>query len=116
MLAGQLNRTIQIQQRSSSTDEFGQPIQAWTTIRTCRASIDIQASALIYETATFVSKATHRITMRWSSCPIIMPDMRIIYSEPSTGIVHTYNIETLLNTKQANVELVALCYELDGAE
>ena len=116
MNAGKLNRRVQIQQQTSTQDDFGQPLTQWTTVYTAWASVDVQNSQLIYSTAEFVSKVTHRITMRWTRSIIIQPNMRIVYTEPATQVMHTYNIEALLNTKQANVELVALCYELDGAE
>ena len=112
MLAGKLNRRIQVQAQTTSQDVFGQEQQVWTTVYTCWAGIDIQNSQLVYSTAEFMSKATVRITLRWTSSVVIEADQRIIYTEPTTGIVHTYNIETPLNTNQGNRELILLCYEL----
>ena len=113
---GKLNRRIQIQVQSSSQAEDGSPTQTWAVIYTCWASIDIQRSQLLYATAEFVSKVVHRITIRWTPSVHVLPNMRIVYTEPVTGIVHVYNIEALLNDNEANVSLVALCYELDGVE
>jgi hypothetical protein len=42
--------------------------------------------------------------------------MRIVFTEPYTGVVHTYNVEGILNLNQGNFWLTFLCYELDGAE
>jgi SPP1 family predicted phage head-tail adaptor len=111
-----LNRRIQIQSQSTTQDSLGQQLQTWTTIYTCWASIDIQQSQLIYATAEFISKVTHRITFRWTSSVVIQPQMRILYTEATTSVTHIYNIEALLNTKQRNRELVAICYELDASE
>lgn len=116
MQAGKLNRRIQIQSQSTTQDGFGQPVQTWTTQYTCWASIDIQASQLIYSTAEFISKVTHRITMRWTSSVVIKPNMRIVYTEPTTGVVHTYEIQALLNDQQRNRQLIAMCYELAAQE
>jgi SPP1 family predicted phage head-tail adaptor len=116
MEAGKLNRRIQIQQQTAAQDSFGQPSSTWNTIYTCWASIDIQGSQLIYATSEFVSKVTHRITFRWTNAVVIQPNMRIVYTEQTTGVVYTYNVEALLNTDQRNRELTALCYELNASE
>jgi len=107
---------IQIQQQATAPDEFGQPQQTWTTVYSCWASIGVQNSQLIYETSTFISKVTHRISFLWTKSVVIKPNMRILYTEPSTQVAHVYNIEALLNTEQRNIELIALCYELNAAE
>ena len=116
MQSGQLNRRIQIQSQSTSQDAYGQPVSTWTTAYTCWASIDVQNSQLVYATAEFIGKITHRISFRWTSSQVFKPNMRIVYTDASTGVVHTYNIEALLNVEQKNVEIIALCYELAGAE
>ncbi len=116
MNAGKLNRRIQIQTQSTERDAAGGPIQSWNTTYSCWASIDIQNSALLYETAEFMTKVTYRITLRWTSSVIISAKQRIVYTEPTTGVVHTYEIIAPLNTKAGNRELVLLCYELEVQE
>lgn len=111
-----LNRRIQIQSPSPTQDSYGQPINSWTPIYRCWAEIDIQGSSLLFEPSRFVEKVLYRITMRWTSSVVIKPNMRIVYTEATTGVVHTYEIEALLNTKTRNRELVVMCYELDGVE
>jgi SPP1 family predicted phage head-tail adaptor len=112
--AGPRNRRISIQSQSTTQDAAGGPLQAWTTAYKCWASIEIQNSQLIYSTAEFMAKAAYRITILWTSSVVITPNMRVVYKEPTTGVVHTYEIESLLNTKQANRELVIMAYELGG--
>lgn len=114
MQAGRLNRRIQIQSQTTTQDEFGQPRQEWSTAYSCWASIDVQASQLLYSTAEFVSKVTHRITCRWTSSVVIAANQRIVYTE--AGVAHTYTIEAVLNDKQANKQIIMLCYELNGQE
>lgn len=116
MEAGKLNRRIQVQTQATTQDKFGQPQQSWTTAYTCWASIDIQASQLIYATAEFVSKVTHRIEARWTSSFVFAPNQRIVYTEATTGVVHTFNIEAVLNDKQGNRKLILMCYELGAQE
>lgn len=114
--AGSLNRRISFLKQTTTQDSFGQQQATWSSVYTCWASIDIQQSQLIYATAEFVSKVTHRITFRWTSSVIFTPDLRIQYTEPTTGILHTYEIEALLNTNEGNRELVALAYEVNSAQ
>jgi SPP1 family predicted phage head-tail adaptor len=114
--AGKLNRRIQIQTQTTTQDGFGQPLEAWATVYTCWASIDVQNSQLLYSTAEFVDKVAHRITCRWTSSVVIAASQRIVYTEASTGVVHTYEIEAVLNDKQANWMLILMCYELEAKE
>lgn len=116
LTAGRLNRRISIQRQTTAQDTDGAPLQTWTEVYACWANIDIQRSQLQYATAEFVSKVTHRITLRWTSSVVLEPQMRIVYTEPTTAVVHTYEIEALTNDTQGNYSLVALCYELNAAE
>jgi SPP1 family predicted phage head-tail adaptor len=113
-----LNRRILIQsQGTSDLDAFQQPLPAaWTTIYKCWASIDIQGSQLVYSTAEFMSKVAHRITIRYTSSVIFSAKQRILYKEPTTGVVHTYEIEAVLNDRQGNQWLILMAYELEAAE
>ena len=107
---------MQVQQQTSTQDTFGQQQQTWATVYTAWASISVQNSQLQYSTAEFVSKVTHRITMRWTSSIVILPNMRIVYTEPTTNVVHTYNVEALMNPDQRNRQMVVLCYEINASE
>lgn len=111
-----LNRRIIVQQQSTAQDGFGQPQQTWNQVYACWAEIDVQGSQLIYATSEFIEKTTHRITIRWTKSIVFQPNMRIVSTEPATGVTHTYNIEGILNPKQANHWLIFLCYEINGAE
>jgi head-tail adaptor len=114
--AGARNRRISIlAQTPGELDLFQQPTAAaWNPVYKCWANIDVQSSALIYSTAEFMSKAVYRITILYTSSIVFSAKQRIVYIEPTTKIKHTYTIESVLNTKQANQELVFLCYELEG--
>jgi len=111
-----LNRRISIQQQTSQADEMGQPLDSWTTVCDCWAAIDIQNSALTYNTAEFVSRVIHRITIRWSRSYTFAPNMRITYVDPATSVTHTFNIEAVLNPLQSNAWITFLCYEINATE
>lgn len=113
MQIGQLNRRVTIQQQSTAQDFMGQELSSWDPVLVTWANIDIQTSQLLYSTAEFVSKTVVRITFRWTSSVVIKPSMRIIYGEAGTGVQHIYEIQTLVNDKQADRFIIALCYELN---
>ena len=119
MQTGKLNRRIQIQAQSATTDldAFQQPTAAsWQTIYNCWASIDVQGSQLLYSTAEFISQTTYRITLRWTSSVIFSAQQRVIYTEPTTGVTHTYEIKAVVNDKAANRQVMLLAYEISGQE
>lgn len=116
MTAGQLNRRIAIQTQSTTQDSLGGLQNVWTTAYTCWANIDVQQSQLIYSTAEFVEKVTHRITIRFTRSQVFQPNMQIVYVDAATGVSHTFNIEAILNPIQGNVWLTFLAYELNASE
>jgi len=113
---GALNRRISILTQSTAQDAAGQPIQTWTTAYSCWANIDILHGQLIYNTGDFVSKATQIITIRFTYSQVFSVGQCITYTEATTGIVHTYEIQSILNPNQANVWLQFLAYEINPAE
>lgn len=113
---GRLSKRIQIQSQSNTQNNFGEPVSTWTAVYYCWADIDIQKSELVYATAEFIAKTTHRISWRFTSSVIFKPNMRIVYTEPATSVVHTYEIQAITNDHQDNILLVALAYELGGNE
>ncbi len=70
----------------------------------------------MYETSEFVSKVTYRITLRWRADIVFDAAKRIRYTEPTSGVTHTYEVEAVLNTLAANRDVVLICYELGGGE
>jgi SPP1 family predicted phage head-tail adaptor len=116
LLSGVFNRRISILAPSTSQDATGQIVQTYTWLYACWASITVQNSQLQYETAEFISKTTHRITIRWTSSIVIEPNMRIVYTEQSTGVIHTYTIQTVINNDQANKTIMILAYEISEGE
>jgi SPP1 family predicted phage head-tail adaptor len=109
-----MNRRIELQCQSASQDDFGQPLTVWTTYLNTWASIDAQNSQLKWATSEFISKATYRICIRWTPNVAISAKHRIIYKDVFGR--HVYEIQSIVNTKAANTELVLLCYELDGEQ
>ncbi len=116
MPTGKLNRRIQVQQQGVNQDSYGQPIQTWYTVYTCWANIDVQRSQLIYSTAEFINKNTVRVWIRYTWSLVFSTGDRLVYTEPTTGVVHTYEIQSVLNPEQSNVWIQFLVYELEPNE
>lgn len=116
MIAGKLNRRITIQTQSSTQDAAGGLVPSWSTIYTCWALIEVQESQRIFSVAEFISQTAHRITIRWTSSVILSANQRVVYTEPTTGVVHTFEIKAITNTNQANREIVIMAYEIRTQE
>lgn len=116
MDVGALNRRIQIQQQSSTRDGFGQPLLTWTTAYTAWASIDVLNAQLLNDTTGFISSATIRIVIRYTNSLVFNVGDQIIYTEATTGVVHTYQVKAVINKEQRNRQIMFLCYELNAQE
>ena len=116
MDVGALNRRIQIQQQSSTRDSFGQPLLTWTTAYTAWASIDVLNAQLLNDTTGFISSATIRIVIRYTNSLVFNVGDQIIYTEATTGVVHTYQVKAVINKEQRNRQIMFLCYELNAQE
>ena len=115
MKTPRLQWPITIQQKSGAQDSFGQPVNTWVTYVSCFAEIDIQNSALIYNTAEFMEKVVYRITIPWTSQFVFTPAMRIRHTDAAAQ-THTYSIESIVNLNSQNRYFMFLCYELNGAQ
>lgn len=116
MEAGKLNRRVQILARTTTRDDAGGQSDTWTAVAERWASIDIQYSALTYETTEFMSKATYRIILRYDKTLALTVANRIQNIDPGTNTTHVYEIESIVNPGQYNEQLMLLCYTLDDNE
>lgn len=116
MEAGKLNRRVQILQRTAARDSAGGQSDVWAPVAERWASIDIQYSALTYETTEFMSKATYRIVLRYDKTLALNIADRIQNIDPGTNTTHVYEIESIVNPGQRNEQLLLLCYTLDDSE
>ena len=115
MNPGQLNREVQIQTQSATRDAAGQPINSWTTVYTCFASIDIQGGALLYEPSEFVENVLYRITVRYDPTFTILPNMRVLWTDLWKNVCHTYVVKAIWNDKSDYKQVTFLAHELNGA-
>ena len=64
MKAGDLRKRIQLQQRSSSQDGFGQQLTSWTTLFTSWAEIEPVSGAQLDRARSIYNETSHKVTMR----------------------------------------------------
>lgn len=101
MQAGKLNSRITIEQRTTTQDENGQPVETWTTVATVWAHIrhlggleSIKADADVS-----ILKASIRIRYRTG----LDAGMRVVHG------ANTYDIETVLPDVSGNQHLDLVC-------
>ena len=127
--AGERNRKVQIQRIGGApdasapvqTDSYGQPVDTgsagWVTIRTPWAAIapqDQRKTSQNFQNGEFTEHVTTLITFRWSKSDRITTADRVVYTEQGSGLVHTYNINDIVNPGQRNEDIILVCTELDG--
>lgn len=110
---GKLRHQVQIQQRSTTQDQYGQELETWTTILTKWARIEAAKESEIYQSGALTSRVTHTITVRWDSTQIA-PGMRVLYTSSFGN--HYYQIQNVTNIEERNVVAILDCLELDEAE
>jgi SPP1 family predicted phage head-tail adaptor len=96
---------------SATQDGYGEQVSAWTAIYTCHAHItQLARSILQFSEGQFVSKSTHRISIRYAPSLIINEGMRVV------GPDNTYLIEGLGNVEGANYQVDIFAYVVDAKE
>jgi SPP1 family predicted phage head-tail adaptor len=107
MKIGKLNKKIEIQQKTATTNEFGEPENSWETFNNVWARINSISAKEYFSAQGFEHTVTHKITIRFIKG--IKPDMRINYN----GKI--FEITAIRNINEANkwIELLAKEYAND---
>lgn len=101
--AGQLNRPVQIQQRSSTVDAEGNPIVTWATVQTVWAAIDALSARERVQSGQLEQDTTHVLTMHYPAS--VTHESRILYGS------RVFDVRTVVNVGEANRKLEVTCYE-----
>ena len=104
--AGQLNRVVSIQQRSTTQDTFGGLPESWTEITQVYALIEALSGYEKMAADAVASGVSHRITVRYDPMfddPKIAATYRIVYN------TRIFDIQAPMNVDEGNhiVELLA---------
>ncbi|WP_454737596.1 phage head closure protein [Cupriavidus necator] len=104
--AGDLNRLITIQQRSTSQDGFGQQVTTWSDVKKVYAFIEPLAGNERIAAMQVSTAVSHRITVRYDA---IFADPRVVAAYRVAYNGRYFNIQAAMNLDEANrtIELLA---------
>lgn len=108
MRGGTLNRSIQIQQRTTGKDSFGGQVQTWTTLKTVYAYIEALQGSEKIAAMSYSTDVSHRVTVRYDAIfidPRVVATYRILYG------ARIFNIEAALNVDESNRTIEMICSE-----
>ncbi len=102
--SAKLNRRVQIQAVTETRNAFGETIKTWATVKTVWAAIKPLTGDERLDGQKVVSEVDTRITMRYQ--PNLLTALnRLLYCGK------TYNVTAVMNTDEANHELIVLAKE-----
>lgn len=104
MKAGQLDQRVTVERFTATYDELGQPIETWAPLFSCWAAVEPLTGREYLAAAAAVSEVTAKIRMRFR--PWMTSQDRVIHG----GTV--YQIESVIDVRSANRELVLMCKAL----
>ena len=107
--SGRLNKLITIQQSTQTRDAHGGNVDSWGTYAVRMASIVPMNGREYFTARQEASEVSHRVRIRYdSTAGATTPKMRILYGS------RVFDIESVINPKEANKEIVMMCRELNN--
>lgn len=118
LTTGQLNRRVTFITRSTERDAAGGQVDTWIDGETAWANIKPLYQAKTWQTSVMVAKATYQVAIRWRQSLRISDSDRIRFTDPSTNVVTTYEIEAIvpLDADRPHDFIALLTYVLAGKE
>lgn len=106
MNSGKLKHRIEVQESINTRDEFGAiSSQTWETFCLMWASIEPLSGREYFTAVQMQSEISHKITMRYKSG--IKPHYRILWNG------RIFDIQSILNKEERNIELIFYCSEVN---
>ena len=107
MRAGTLRKRVQWQQRTVTTDSFGQATETWATVANCWASLQPGKGNEKDVADQQRSYSPFDIRVRWPGNISFSPDDRILYG------TRTFNIQNINDVDERHRELVVTAVEVN---
>jgi len=105
MDSGKLRHRGEIQNPIDVRDEFGAiSYQEWVSFAYCWMKIEPLSGREYFAAAQTQSEISHKITMRYKSG--IKPHYRILWN------ARIFDIQSIINTREENIELILYCSEV----
>lgn len=108
MQAGQLRKRIELQQRSSSQDGYGQQLTSWTTLFTTWAAIEPVSGAQLDRARSIYNETSHKVTVRWRAQ---LNDIKQVGSYRVLYAGRVFDVGASMNQDERNRTVVLLCAE-----
>lgn len=104
MKARNLKHKVVFQEQTEGKNSFGEVLNTWNDVLTCRVSINTISGKETYLSNQNYSTLSHKIWCRYSS--LINSKQKILFG------TREFKILAVLNVKEANKELEILCEEV----
>lgn len=103
MKIGQLRHRLEIQEKKSVKDEWGNQVSEWFTVATAWAAIEPIRGEEYWAAGAQQGETIHRVTMRY--VPGVTPEHRLLFGD------RILEIESTLNLEERSRLLELLCKE-----
>jgi SPP1 family predicted phage head-tail adaptor len=103
MQAGQIRHRVTIQERTTTTDQAGQPLETWTEVLAAWAAIEPVGGREYLESRSIQTDVSHQVRMRYQAG--VTADMRVLYG------ARTLRIVAVINRDERNREMLLMCEE-----
>ncbi len=103
MQAGKLRHRVTINQKATTRDAAGAEIEAWTTFDVVWGSVEPMRGQEYLEANRIGAAVDTRIRIRYLSG--VLPSMQVVFG------AHTYNIVSVINVGERNIEMQLMCKE-----
>lgn len=113
MRAGRLADRVTIQQRQTNEGEYGDPVNAYTNTATRKCDIQPLNGKEFFNSRADVNSINYRIRFRYEK-GLLQNGYRLVDSRVSPNRI--FDIETVINDKNRNVELICMCIERTYAD
>ena len=107
MKIGKLRHRVTLQEHISTRDSFGAEKEAWIDTAKVWASVEPLSGKEYFAAQQINAEVNIKVTIRYR--PLIHPRMRVLFG------VRVFEILSVLNIEEKNIQLVLMCKEvLDG--
>lgn len=106
MRAGELRHRVAFKADTPTQDDFGEPIESWTTYMTVWAAIEPLEGRELLLAQQVSAEVTIRVRIRYDSANTVSPEHRIIEGSRILEIVN------VINPLERNEKLTLMCKEI----
>lgn len=100
---GKLIHSVAIEKKVTQRDTYGAEIVTWVEVARAWASVEPLSGREYFQAQQMQASVDYRITMNYQ--PGIVPTMRVKWNDRG------FNIRSVINTEERNIELILMCQE-----